>query len=242
MVRDEFTRKKIDSLTLGERMKKIRSERRLSLSEISKNTKVQGKYLEYLENGEYEKLPADVYVKGFLRNYAAYTGISEKALIKLYEREKGIQSSIKKTSAQDSAINPVGLSRFAVTPRFFTIFLIVLLMLAGFFYLYQEASSLIAHPRLIIIEPADGEIIEKENIDVRGITDMEAKVFINDQPVLVNDKGEFSENIELQEGLNVINIKARNKFDKEISKTVTIQAVIKTPEENSDASGEEAEQ
>ncbi len=242
MVLDEFKRKKIDSLTLGERMKKIRSERRLSLSEISKNTKVQGKYLEYLENGEYEKLPADVYVRGFLKNYAAYTGISEKALFKLYEREKGIQSSIKKTSVKDSAINPVGISRFAVTPKFFTIFLIVLLMLAGFFYLYREASSLIAHPRLIITEPADGEIIKKENGDIKGITDMEAKVFINDQPVLVNDKGEFSENIEFQEGLNVINVRARSKFDKEISKTVTIQAVIKAPEGNPAADNSEAEQ
>ena len=37
----QFTRKKIDSLTLGERMKKLRDERRLSLGEISKGTKIQ---------------------------------------------------------------------------------------------------------------------------------------------------------------------------------------------------------
>ena len=45
-----FTTKKIDSLTLGERMKKIRDERRLSLAEISKSTKIQIKYLEYIED------------------------------------------------------------------------------------------------------------------------------------------------------------------------------------------------
>jgi len=52
------------------------------------------KYLEYLENGQYEKLPAEVYVRGFLRSYARYLNIDEQALVKLYERERNIQANL----------------------------------------------------------------------------------------------------------------------------------------------------
>ncbi|NTU50686.1 MAG: hypothetical protein HGA87_07440, partial [Desulfobulbaceae bacterium] len=90
-----FTTKKIDSLTFGERMKKLRDERRLSLSEVSKATKIQVKYLEYLEDGVYLKLPADVYVKGVLRSYAIFMGLNELALIKQFEREKGIHIKMR---------------------------------------------------------------------------------------------------------------------------------------------------
>jgi len=223
-------------------MKKVRSERRLSLSEISKNTKIQSKYLEYLENGEYEKLPADVYVRGFLGSYAAYLGVNEKALAKLYEREKSIQRSIKKIDDRDNSVGPVKLSRFVITPKFFVIFFISIFVLAGFFYLYREASSLTAYPRLVIMEPSDGEIIEERITNVKGVTDKDAQAFINNQPVLVNDKGEFSENVELQEGVNVIIVKSKSKLDKESAQTITIQAVSKAPEENPPAEGEETGQ
>src|SRR3989344_1660862 len=77
MIRNGFVRKKVDSLKLGERLKKIRSESRISLNDVSKNTKIQVKYLEYLENGEYNMLPPDVYARGLIRSYASYLGINK---------------------------------------------------------------------------------------------------------------------------------------------------------------------
>ena len=73
-----FTTKKIESLTLGERLKKMRNDRRLGTNDVAKMIKVQVKYLQYLEDGEYAKLPADVYVKGFLRSLSIFFGVSEK--------------------------------------------------------------------------------------------------------------------------------------------------------------------
>ena len=69
-----FTKKNIETLTLGEKLKKLRSERRISLGDVSRNTKIQIKYLEFIEEGAYDKLPADVYAKGFLKSYAEFLG------------------------------------------------------------------------------------------------------------------------------------------------------------------------
>jgi hypothetical protein len=219
-----FTTKKIDSLTLGERMKKIRNDRRLSLAEISKSTKIQAKYLEYLEEGDYMKLPADVYVKGFIRSYAIFMGLDETTLIKQYQREKGIHKNIKKISDNDNNNAPIKFSSFIITPKIIILTAVVVLVLASFLYLYREVNSFVSAPRLVIIKPNDGLSIDGNLTHVTGIAEKDALVFINDQPVLVNENGEFGEDVGLKSGLNVITVKARSKFNKEAVQTVSVNA------------------
>ena len=43
--------------------------------EIEQSTKIRGKYLRALEDEQFEVLPAQTYVKGFLRSYADYLGL-----------------------------------------------------------------------------------------------------------------------------------------------------------------------
>jgi cytoskeleton protein RodZ len=219
-----FTTKKIDSLTLGERMKKIRNERRLSLAEISKSTKIQAKYLQYIEEGDYLKLPADVYVKGFLRSYAAFMGLSEKMLIRQYEREKGIHKNIKKIADTDDARTPIKFSSFIITPKIIIASSIILLVLASFLYLYREVNNFVSAPRLAIIKPNNGETISGNSIHVTGVAEKDALVFINDQPVMVSENGEFGEDVGLKSGPNTITVKAKSKFDKEAQQSVTVNA------------------
>ncbi len=219
-----FTRKKIDSLTLGERMKKLRDERRLSLSEVSKSTKIQTKYLEYLEEGEYMKLPADVYVKGFLRSYAAFMGLSEGNLVKQFEREKGIHKNIKKITEGEKVGKPINFSVFIITPRVVVVGVVILLTISSFVYLYLQVNNFVSTPRLVIIKPLDGAGVEGNTTHVAGLAEKDALVTINDQPVLVNEKGEFSEDVGLKSGLNVISVKARNKFNKEATQSVSVDA------------------
>jgi cytoskeleton protein RodZ len=219
-----FTTKKIDSLTLGEKMRKMREDRRLSLYDISKRTRIQQKYLEYIENGEYEKLPADVYVRGFLRSYAALMGVDEKFLVKQFEREKGIHRNIKKLPETETVSKPIKFSSLIITPKMIFIGVIIFLAIASFAYLYMEVNSFISAPRLVIIKPADSSSIDGNSTHVAGVTEKDALVFINDQSVLVNENGEFSEDVGLKSGLNTITVKSRNRFDKEAVKTVSITA------------------
>lgn len=221
-----FTTKKIDSLTLGERMKKIRDERRLSLADISKSTKIQIKYLEYLEQGEYLKLPADVYVRGFLRSYAVFIGLNEKMLIRQYEREKGIQKNIKKISDTEKVSVPIKFSSLVITPKIIIICSLVTLIFGSFLYLYIEVNNFISKPRLVIVKPINGETISGNSVHVTGIAEKDALVFINDQPVMVNENGEFGEDVGLKQGPNTITVKVRSKFNKETSQALTVETAF----------------
>jgi cytoskeletal protein RodZ len=59
----------------GEILKQAREARQLSLDEIADITKIAIYYLRNLENEYYEELPAEVYVRGYLRQIAKLLGL-----------------------------------------------------------------------------------------------------------------------------------------------------------------------
>jgi cytoskeletal protein RodZ len=71
--------------TLGDYLKKGRESRNISLSDISDYTKISKLYLDGLENDDYTKMPAELYVKGYISSYASCIGIDEHEALKLYE-------------------------------------------------------------------------------------------------------------------------------------------------------------
>jgi|YNPBryantNP2012_1023418.scaffolds.fasta_scaffold00494_13 cytoskeletal protein RodZ len=72
----------------GEYLARERRLRNISLEEISQRTKISMKVLQALEASRWEELPADVYVRGFLRSYARYVGLDENEVLLRYEDQR----------------------------------------------------------------------------------------------------------------------------------------------------------
>ena len=70
---------------VGEYLRREREAREVSLKEISNATKISVEFLQAIENNEFEKLPAEVFVIGFIRNYARYLGLNEDDVIHMYK-------------------------------------------------------------------------------------------------------------------------------------------------------------
>ena len=62
----------------GERLRREREMRGISLNEISESTKISRRYLESLENEDFDSLPGGVFNRGFVRAYARFVGINEE--------------------------------------------------------------------------------------------------------------------------------------------------------------------
>jgi hypothetical protein len=60
---------------IGNSLREARLRQGLDFPEIEQATKIRGKYLRALEEEQFEVLPAQTYVKGFLRSYADYLGL-----------------------------------------------------------------------------------------------------------------------------------------------------------------------
>ena len=225
MSNNGFVKKSVGTMTLGEKLKKFRNDRRLGINDISKITKIPYRYLECLEEGIYDKLPADVYVKGFIRNYAEALGVNEKIFMRLFKKEKGISKNLKKKNGEfEEKRKPLNISSFVITPKIIATTLVSILALAGIFYLYSEFGSFSNNPRLVILSPEKNHTTSENLVIVEGVTEIDGKIFINDQPILVDEDGNFRENITVQSGTSNINIKAINKFDKETIETIVVQS------------------
>lgn len=72
---------------IGSTLRAEREKKGLTIAEIEKETSIRGRYLEALEQGKYDELPNEVYVKGFIRNYAEYLGLDAGALVQAYREE-----------------------------------------------------------------------------------------------------------------------------------------------------------
>src|SRR5438270_71257 len=69
----------------GERLKRERELREVSLDELSKATRISNRFLLALENEDWGKLPGGVFGHGFVRSIARYLGLSEEALLGEYD-------------------------------------------------------------------------------------------------------------------------------------------------------------
>jgi cytoskeleton protein RodZ len=60
---------------IGTSLREARARRGIDLVRAEADTKIRAKYLQALEDERFEILPAETYVKGFLRTYAEYLGL-----------------------------------------------------------------------------------------------------------------------------------------------------------------------
>jgi cytoskeletal protein RodZ len=70
----------------GTLLREARERRGLSVAQVCQATKVPEASLRNLEGGDLEALPADIFVRGFIRSYAKSVGISEAEPMAGYER------------------------------------------------------------------------------------------------------------------------------------------------------------
>ena len=75
--------------TFGERLKRERELREVSLNEIAAATRIAPKFLEALENEQWNKLPGGVFGHGFVRSIARYLGLNEEDLLSEYDMALG---------------------------------------------------------------------------------------------------------------------------------------------------------
>ncbi|HXN22072.1 MAG TPA: RodZ domain-containing protein [Candidatus Dormibacteraeota bacterium] len=71
--------------TFGDCLKREREMREVSLEEICAATRIGTRFLEAMENEEWEKLPGGVFNRGFVRSVARYLGLDEETMLAEYD-------------------------------------------------------------------------------------------------------------------------------------------------------------
>ena len=78
---------------IGHLLREARIKRGLSLEEINETTKIRLDQLEAIEAGDFQRLPGEVYVKGFIMNFARAVGLdAHEVLQKYYELKRAAET------------------------------------------------------------------------------------------------------------------------------------------------------
>ncbi|MGB7729321.1 MAG: RodZ domain-containing protein [Candidatus Acidiferrum sp.] len=147
----------------GERLKRERELREVTLQEITSATRIGPRFLEALENEDWEKLPGGVFNRGFVRSIARYLGLDEEALLGEYDLAHGAQVAAEDLLEQKINSSP----RWKPAAVVLVVLVLLAALIAAGFFAWRHFSArrsmtqappastpLVTQPPLPVLTPA----------------------------------------------------------------------------------------
>ena len=192
----------------GEVIKQARLKKKLSREKLESRTKIKKEFIEALENSRWDSLPEYPVVFGFVKNIADTLGLDRPNLTALLRRDypPKVLRVNPKPEIQD---------KFKWGPRATFATAVAVVLLVVLVYLGVSYLNFIRPPFLELQEPVDNQLVVKKALFVRGKTNPEAFIEVNNQPVLVGEEGYFETEIEIFEGTEEVFVRAKSRSGKE---------------------------
>jgi hypothetical protein len=100
--------------------------------------------------------------------------------------------------------------------------LIILFSLGIVWYIIFNFRIFIAGPEIIINSPQNGSNVSTQLLEITGKAHNTSFINLNDKPIFLDEQSNFRELLLLSPGYNIIIIKAKDKFEREISKKLEV--------------------
>ncbi|NLF38578.1 helix-turn-helix domain-containing protein [bacterium] len=116
---------------IGEQLRMAREQRGVSLSEASAQTKLKVPYLDALEQGRFDELPAPIYAKNFVRIYANYLGLDGAELARSFSTRVGPETNFPPHATPSSSYHVARLLNLGLRKAFILVIVIAAIVLIG---------------------------------------------------------------------------------------------------------------
>lgn len=103
---DEPQQRYSELASFGEELRREREIRGISLKEISDATKISKRFLEAIEKNDHRTLPAPVFTRGFVREYARYLGLNAEEIVNRYNFAAAGDDRIEKSTHLERLVQP----------------------------------------------------------------------------------------------------------------------------------------
>ncbi|OGZ95351.1 MAG: hypothetical protein A3I44_03355 [Candidatus Sungbacteria bacterium RIFCSPLOWO2_02_FULL_51_17] len=197
----------------GRQLKDARERFRVSIRAVAEETRTPVRFIEQLEAWDFHDMGARVYASGFFKKYAAFLGLlSDEAVHAFDEGWYGAYRETEGVRVQESRARRfrgmvVGERTLAVVGG-----TLALVLVLG--YLVYAVLGTVFPPRLDVRYPAEDITTDVPVIDVEGIVKPETSIVLSGRPVYVDENGRFKERIHLDDGLNALEVEAKNTLGK----------------------------
>jgi cytoskeletal protein RodZ len=185
--------------TLGAYLREAREARGLDLREAAQQTRISVNYLSAIENEDFVKLPGEVFVKGFLKNYAKFLGLSESEVMKRYGETKAPspqdQTAANKAERSRNVDQGTGKYEFSVPKRTLEPYLwgalalfaviAVLFMVVPRQHAPKERGPVVSsttHTGEVVTAPSRTALPDKQYLEIEAVEDAWALVRTDASP------------------------------------------------------------
>lgn len=217
-----------DPRSVGEQLRAVREGKGLELEALARALRIPVKTLRALEEGDFSVLPPDVYVRGFLKQYAEALGLNPVPLLRelAVERARFPISSKPLPWVHRDRPNWKLPLWILLTRRSLAILIGGGSATAVLLYVLFNVRTFTRAPQLGVFDPPKDMEVRESALTVRGRTDATAELFMNGERTLVRDDGSFSETVGLGEGVNTLRIVAKSIGGRE---TVVVREILRRP-------------
>lgn len=205
---NQFNQRSIaDSATLGQKLKQVRERSHLTILQVSERLQIKPEYIEAIELSRYTALPSSVFVKNYVQRYVKLLGLNWATVLPLLDTELKVYQHTPGIPTQKRYLAKQPLQLMKVVIGLVVLFAVI--ALGAYFGL--EITNIVEPPKLAVIELPSHLAYADRIIMLSGQTDPEAVVSINDQVIPVLPTGQFSQQMSLQPGSNLLKIEAKTK-------------------------------
>ncbi len=194
--------------TIGEILKSARVTKKISLSDMESKTKIKKDFIKALEEEDWKSLPPFPTILGFVKSIASVLNQDEVKTIAVLKRD---YTPVKETQMPKPDVQ----NKFSWSPKFTFILGAAVVLIAVLGYLIFQYVRFLSPPYLKVESPTNGELVEGIYVVVSGTTDVDSKIVVNSQPVLVDENGKFIIGLEIAPGTKEIEVKASGRSGKE---------------------------
>ena len=201
-------------LTVGEILRNNREKQNIQLSEVEKHIKIRSKFLQAIEENNWNSFSSKIYITGIIKNYSNYLHLEDKKILAFFRRDYEKTEEVKfKTRVSNKYLTS--------ETKKIAIISITALFILFFGYFGYQLKQFFSPPKLVIISPNSTNFIIEDKIKFIGKTDKDAAVTIFGEQIYQDKYGVFAYDFPLKNGNNnlVIEIIGANGKKTVIKKT-----------------------
>ena len=200
---------------IAELLNEFMEERKVTADRLADATDIPKRFIVSLMEGDFDKLPARPYIRGYLHKIAEALGVDPHILWQSYR----VTSEFRTSGDKDRLpINRFAFKKIRASRIVAILFAVVVLAFIGFRF-----NDILGRPTIDVVFP---ETTSQETITVSGSIQVGDRLTLNKEVIYPNKEGEFEKRVQLEPGLNTLEFRIKRYLGQE---TTVIKQVFYQP-------------
>lgn len=200
---------------VGEILREEREAQHISVRRVAKSLLLKVDVVTALEEEDWSRLPESAYIQGYIKNYAKLLRLDPTRLLALFRGQYDAKQFAKTITPRRR--------RLMFTPNLIVPLTLVAAVAIFILYFLFQSTAIARSPKLEVTMPQDDITTTAAIIEISGTTEKDATVSIDGRLISVDESGNFSHQVTLVDGKNIIEIIATKPLSPKTKVTRTIR-------------------